>query len=226
MPPLRVEYAKSGRSKCTLKECSKLLDKGQIRIGTGTLMPGADELSYKWRHVCCFTKRQLASVPSVDGIEGYDDLSEADQGLLRRMVRGELIGKFELVAETAPAVDPAAAAKASPKKRARAAGDAVVVVAAPVAAAPAAVVKAPCEFGASCYRTNPAHLRDFSHPRAAAASLSPAAAAPVAAMMGHVTAAPVASDAAATVAASGGCKFGDACFRADPIHRRQFHGEK
>jgi hypothetical protein len=213
MPPLKVEYAKSGRSRCTLKECNKMIDKGQIRIGTGSMMPGADELSFKWRHVCCFTKRQLASVASVDSIDGYDDLAEGDQALLRRLVKGELIGKMEFVASTAPPLSASPAAASPKKKRARA--DAGELAAPAVPVAPAAP-KGPCPYAATCFRTNAEHLAEYSHPPKAGSAPSPIAS-PVA---------PAAAAAAAAPALPGGCPFGDLCFRADPVHRRMFHTTK
>jgi hypothetical protein len=79
-------------------------------------MPGADELRYKWRHLCCFTKRQLASVQSVDGIEGFEDLSAGDQELVRRMVKGQLIGDTSVMKpSTTVPVSPPKAKKARPE---------------------------------------------------------------------------------------------------------------
>ena len=96
MPPLKVEYAKSGRSKCALKACQEVLEQGELRIGTGNMMPGAEDFSYKWRHLCCFTKRQLSAVSTVDQLEGFDDLDEGDQKLMLKLIKGQLIDKAEL----------------------------------------------------------------------------------------------------------------------------------
>ncbi len=178
MPPLKVEYAKSGRSVCSLKECSKAIDKGAVRIGTGNLMPGMEQLSYKWRHLCCFTKRQLASVPSVDSIEGYDDLVPPDQALVRRMVKGELVGNAAVMVAS-PHANVVTAAP-SPKKAHRAEPDDDEDAAPPRAAgsagaAPAAVPttaiayevgpsgKLICPFGDWCLKGDPKHFTDFLH---------------------------------------------------------------
>lgn len=95
MPDLRVEYAKSGRSKCS--NCKTAVDAGELRIGTATMMPGAEEKSYKWRHIPCFTKRQLVSCKSVDNIEGFDDLEERHQEIVRRMIKGDFVGNKSLI---------------------------------------------------------------------------------------------------------------------------------
>jgi hypothetical protein len=185
MPPLKVEYAKSGRSLCSLKECSKAIEKGAVRVGTGAMMPGADELRYKWRHLCCFTKRQLASVQSVDAIQGYEDLAASDQALVRRMVKGELIGNASVMGPSDAA--PAAVASGSPKKKNRAEAGAspspavasgsdddaenggVTSVAAATAAAAAAPLpigpdgRRICPYGELCFRIDPAHFGQCSH---------------------------------------------------------------
>jgi hypothetical protein len=249
MPPLKVEYAKTARARCQLKECGDFLAKGELRIGTGNLMPGATELSYKFRHVPCFTKRQLANAPSVDHIEGYDDLMEEHQAVIRNMLKGAYAGDMSKrgvfvnpkMAEDASAKKPkkakaaardvggddddeedvdddgGAAAEASPAKKRRAlpktrAGAAASLWAAagigmaapggaagarrprheegvddedddgepvPGARAAAAADLLPCPHGAACYRTNPEHFKEYSHPGrgapAAAAATFPAA---------------------------------------------------
>ena len=155
MPPLKVEYAKSARSRCSLKECAQFIDKGDIRIGTGTMMPGSTELSYKWRHLNCFTKRQLASVTSAAALEGVEDLLTADQEMMKKMVRGELVGRADLVGA---------------RKRAREAEVGVAAAASSVSARPSRTAAADpdregerCPFGAMCFRTNPKHFRDMLH---------------------------------------------------------------
>ena len=178
MPPLRVEYAKSGRATCSLKECGKPIEKGCVRIGTGAMMPGVDDVRFKWRHLCCFTLRQLASVSSVDSIEGYEDLAPDDQHLVRRMVKKELIGDASTMKPSASA---AMAPSASKKARAEVDdGDAPDVTA--EAAAPAAAVAEPtlpvgrdgkrqCPHGTLCFRIDPMHFYECSHntgPNAAA----------------------------------------------------------
>ena len=177
MPPLKVEYAKSGRAVCSLKECGKTIEKGCVRIGTGAMMPGVDEVRFKWRHLCCFTTRQLASVSSVDSIEGYEDLAPEDQALIRRLVKKELVGVTSVMAPSA-----AAAMAPSPSKKTRAEAGAagaattgggaaaVDTSASPVGAVTAEVAlpigadgRPMCPHGTWCFRTDPAHFAQCSH---------------------------------------------------------------
>ena len=102
MPPLKIELAKSSRGKCALKECGKVIEKGELRVGTGNLMPGAEEYSFKFRHLSCFTKRQLASVSGPEAFEGYPDLCDADKAMVEMLARGELVGKNELIGRISP----------------------------------------------------------------------------------------------------------------------------
>ncbi|EPY35070.1 hypothetical protein STCU_01265 [Strigomonas culicis] len=97
MPVLRVEYAKSARAKCSLTGCGKKIDKHEVRIGTQVLLPNMDEdaESFKWRHLCCFTERQLQNAKAsgdLDKMQGYTDLAAADQKLVDQMKEGKLVG--------------------------------------------------------------------------------------------------------------------------------------
>lgn len=173
MPPLRVEYAKSSRSTCALKECSKPIEKNALRIGTGAMMPGADEVRYKWRHVCCFTKRQLAGAGSVDNIEGYDLIAEADQAIIRDMVAGRLVGDARYMQASAAATAGTAAGSPAPAGRAAApeAPSPAPVTTAVVAPATSTTTQAVervggkpvCRFGTLCFRQDPRHFAEFHH---------------------------------------------------------------
>lgn len=189
MPPLRVEYAKSGRSRCCLKECNKMIEKGEVRVGTGVMMPGMDEPSYKWRHVCCFTARQAKNAGgSVDSVEGLEDLAEGDQQLVVKMMKGELVGDSSLLGKTGTAgtavaaVSPKKAKKAATvvageggaaKKKARVevgkvvdgyASDATDDYDVEEAGTSTVVaVKPLCPYGAGCFRKNPAHFAEYRH---------------------------------------------------------------
>ena len=92
MPPLKVEYAKSGRSKCSA--CKNFLLNGELRIGTGVMMPGMEEYTYKWRHICCFTTRQIKNAGSVDTVEGFDELLDEHQPVVSKMLKGEYAGNL------------------------------------------------------------------------------------------------------------------------------------
>ena len=116
MPPLKVEYAKSSRSKCQNKQCAQIIEKGEVRIGTGGLMPGAEEYSFKFRHLCCFTKRQLVALKTIDQLEGFDDLEEVDQELMKRLIKGDLVDDFTLRGNTGECADGATPAAAPAPK--------------------------------------------------------------------------------------------------------------
>eukprot|EP00668_Euglena_longa_P001256 GGOE01001486.1.p1 GENE.GGOE01001486.1~~GGOE01001486.1.p1 ORF type:complete len:899 (-),score=261.13 GGOE01001486.1:257-2914(-) len=95
-PKAEVEYAKSGRSRCTHKPCSEMIEKGELRVGTPVTMPGADTPSFKWRHICCFTARQIDNARSIDNIHGLDEMRPADRLLVKRMMGKELVGDLSL----------------------------------------------------------------------------------------------------------------------------------
>ncbi|KAG8347001.1 Poly(ADP ribose) polymerase and DNA Ligase Zn finger region Zinc finger (CX5CX6HX5H) motif [Trypanosoma vivax] len=106
MPQLRVEYAKSGRAKCSSTTCNMTIAKNEVRVGTAVLFPAAGNgggeptLTYKWRHVCCFTDRQLKNALAeggMDSIEGLDDLAPTDRDLIAQMMRGELFERTDLI---------------------------------------------------------------------------------------------------------------------------------
>eukprot|EP00754_Rhynchopus_humris_P047934 Rhum_TRINITY_DN7461_c0_g1::Rhum_TRINITY_DN7461_c0_g1_i1::g.22814::m.22814 len=125
MPPLCIEYAKSARAMCANKQCAKNIDQGELRIGTAKMMQlaGNDATSFSYRHLCCFTKRQLVSLTSIDQLDGFDDLDTADQTHAEDLVKGKLEGKLELrgklgrVGAAAPP-SPTKKKKASPAKSA------------------------------------------------------------------------------------------------------------
>ena len=155
--------------------------KGEMRIGTGVLMPGMEELSYKWRHLCCFTARQIKNIGgSLDSIEGFEDLKDEDQQVLKKMLRGELVGDATIIGRGAEATgaSPAAPTKkkgvASPppvetRKRPRAAAvlkDDDVSDATDDYETQIVIQdeKPPlCPYGASCFRKNPEHFKAYRH---------------------------------------------------------------
>lgn len=167
-----------------------MIEKGEVRVGTGIMMPGMDEPSYKWRHICCFTARQAKNAGgSVDSVEGLEDLSETDQKLILRMMKGELVNDHSLLGKTGTAGTAAAAVVASPKAKKAPAGDAVGAKPKKKArveggaadgggyasdatddydveetgTATVAVIKPLCPYGAGCFRKNPAHFAEYRH---------------------------------------------------------------
>eukprot|EP00667_Euglena_gracilis_P002735 EG_transcript_2740 len=120
-PKAMVEYAKSGRSRCTHKPCSETIEKGELRVGTPVTMPGADSASFKWRHVCCFTARQIDNAKSIDNVHGLEELKPADRLLVKRMMGKELVGDLSLRwCDKAGGGASASPTKPTPKKTPRA----------------------------------------------------------------------------------------------------------
>ncbi|CAJ1035967.1 Poly(ADP-ribose) polymerase and DNA-Ligase Zn-finger region [Leishmania shawi] len=102
MPRLCVEYSKSGRAKCSNTSCGKKIEKHELRIGTEVIMQFRDEEieSWKWRHLCCFTERQLSNAKEtgdINAIQGEDDLAPADKALLQEMREGRLVGDTSIL---------------------------------------------------------------------------------------------------------------------------------
>ncbi|KPA80037.1 hypothetical protein ABB37_05056 [Leptomonas pyrrhocoris] len=102
MPKLCVEYSKSGRAKCSLTSCGKKIEKNELRIGTEVILPYSDDgvETWKWRHLCCFTERQLGNARGtgdIDNIQGEDDLAPADKALVQEMREGKLVGATTII---------------------------------------------------------------------------------------------------------------------------------
>ncbi|KAK7199840.1 Poly(ADP-ribose) polymerase-like protein [Novymonas esmeraldas] len=102
MPKLCVEYSKSGRAKCSNTSCGKKIEKHELRIGTEVIMPFSDDgvESWKWRHLCCFTERQLSNAKGtgdIDAIQGEEELAAADKALVQRMREGKLVGNTSII---------------------------------------------------------------------------------------------------------------------------------
>lgn len=147
MAPLHVEYAKSARAKCGLTSCKKAIAKNEVRIGTAIVLPFGDDgaESIKWRHLCCFTDRQLVNAKAsgdIDNIVGYDNLAPADKALVEQMKRGELISKEALIGRVGDIMNSPLAAELAGKP-AKGKGKVAVAGEAPVAAKPPAAAKAP-----------------------------------------------------------------------------------
>ena len=230
--PLRVEYAKSSRSQCSLKECSKLIMKGEVRIGTGVMMPGRDEYTYKWRHLCCFTARQLKNCEGVESIEGFDGLKEADQLLVHRMIKGELVGDSSVIGHGAevsvmPSNKPVKNNKAKEKEHTTVAiakrqrdpdcGSDTDDYEVEINGADAQVPRPKCPYGTACFRKNPSHFSEYEHAEGNVDAPHPV-------LSIKVTKIPKAHPASASrtempsTGAPEMCPFGALCFRTDPAH--------
>lgn len=102
MPKLRVDYAKSGRAKCT--GCKKIILKNELRLGIEVQFPAGDEpkISWSWRHLCCFTERQLKNAQAagtLSEIEGYNELNESDKILMDDLKLGKLVNRLDLIGQ-------------------------------------------------------------------------------------------------------------------------------
>ncbi|KNC56060.1 DNA polymerase beta [Thecamonas trahens ATCC 50062] len=178
-----VEYARTGRAGCKLRTKSRKcpvgkIDKGVLRIGRvkPSFMSDDDDAVFtEWFHVPCWfdvQSRMRATsrkVESTDDLDGFEALTDADKALIGQYIdkRRSIDNDMAALASARPPPQPAAAAKrplaepvaAPPAKRQRPLADAGDLAAAALAAG-----KRICRYGASCYRENPDHLRDYWHP--------------------------------------------------------------
>jgi hypothetical protein len=72
LPPYKIEYARSNRSKC--KVCKKAIDKGAVRIGIKIEGPFGE--GFLWNHLTCAAKRDFEQVEEAYAgdytVEGVD----------------------------------------------------------------------------------------------------------------------------------------------------------
>lgn len=118
MPKLCVEYAKSGRAKCS--GCKQTILKNELRIGIEVQFPGGDEpiLSWQWRHLCCFTDRQIINAEkagTLTEIEGYEALEAADKALVDELKKGKLLDRKDLIGKVSVTKKVVPAAKKKPR---------------------------------------------------------------------------------------------------------------
>ncbi|KAH7332895.1 zf-PARP-domain-containing protein [Rhizoctonia solani] len=84
----RLEYASSGRAKCSgPKPCSgSSIGKGELRLGT--LLDYNGNKSFKWRHWGCTTARILSNFKNqfdaADDLDGFEDLNDGDKDRVRK----------------------------------------------------------------------------------------------------------------------------------------------
>lgn len=101
MPNLCVEYAKSGRAKCT--GCKTVIQKDELRIGIEVIIPLGDKepvSNWQWRHVCCFTERQIKNAEkagTLETISGIENLDDKDKNIVEDMKKGNLAGKINMI---------------------------------------------------------------------------------------------------------------------------------
>lgn len=214
MPKLCVEYSKSGRAKCSLTSCGKKIEKNELRIGTEVVLPYSDDgvETWKWRHLCCFTERQLANARAsntLDDIQGEDELAPSDKALLQKMRDGLLVGDTAIIGRIGDVANSrlatelkgkgaAAAAKPKPKaKKADAEGGDGAQPAAAGAGAASPGEKRP----RAPRKTKAAEKQDDDVDSEATDEYEVA-----------VEAVPEKPQ----------CPYGPDCFRTNPVHRRQY----
>ncbi|KAI0747052.1 poly polymerase and DNA-ligase Zn-finger region-domain-containing protein [Daedaleopsis nitida] len=84
----RLEYASTGRAKCTgPKPCKgSQLPKGELRFGS--LVDFQGKTSFQWRHWGCVTPKIITNMKNsfneADELDGFDDLSEEDQERIKK----------------------------------------------------------------------------------------------------------------------------------------------
>ncbi|TPP48251.1 Poly(ADP-ribose) polymerase and DNA-Ligase Zn-finger region family protein [Leishmania donovani] len=174
MPKLCVEYSKSGRAKCSNTSCGKKIEKHELRIGTEVIMPFSEEgvESWKWRHLCCFTERQLSNARSsgdIDAIQGEGDLAPADKALVQKMREGRLVGDTSILGRIGDIAHSAKRPPAPPRKTKipntkKQDDDADSEATEEYEVAVEAVTGKPkCPYGAHCFRTTEEHFRQYTH---------------------------------------------------------------
>ncbi|KAI9216871.1 hypothetical protein BC828DRAFT_392542, partial [Blastocladiella britannica] len=79
-----VEYAKTGRSKCSAgKACSAQIQKGELRLGTHFESEATGHNMTKYRHWKCTTQKVIESInASENGLGGLDTLTEEDKAMV------------------------------------------------------------------------------------------------------------------------------------------------
>ncbi|KYR00475.1 SMAD/FHA domain-containing protein [Tieghemostelium lacteum] len=87
----RVEYSKTGRSKCKNSKCKDTIEKGEMRIGkifsSDRFTEGGQATD--WFHAKCFFESQKRArkttkkIDDTDDLTDFDDLKEKDQKLLK-----------------------------------------------------------------------------------------------------------------------------------------------
>eukprot|EP01137_Pigoraptor_chileana_P023349 Opistho-2@89480 len=77
----KSEYAKSGRSSCTL--CSSAIPQGTLRLAKMEQAPNFDGLIPRWSHADCFFK-QHGAITDTAHIEGFSEVRWEDQERIRQ----------------------------------------------------------------------------------------------------------------------------------------------
>eukprot|EP01060_Flectonema_neradi_P019670 TRINITY_DN2692_c0_g1_i1.p1 TRINITY_DN2692_c0_g1~~TRINITY_DN2692_c0_g1_i1.p1 ORF type:complete len:930 (+),score=235.99 TRINITY_DN2692_c0_g1_i1:54-2843(+) len=84
----KVEYAKSGKSKCTT--CQQLIDKDDLRIGAMVNSTKFDGQYPMWSHATCFEDRWMLKNPdlftSADNVSGIENLKPKDMKLIKGLL--------------------------------------------------------------------------------------------------------------------------------------------
>ncbi|KAK9823336.1 hypothetical protein WJX72_002025 [[Myrmecia] bisecta] len=113
-----IEYAKSGRAGCKAgKSCTdKTIKQGDLRLGT-TYDSGAF-VGTSWRHWLCTTPKVLSNIGSVDCLEGFNALTEADKFMVNEAFQHGRVEKpdAEPAEDTAQPSSPKEAKPAKAKK--------------------------------------------------------------------------------------------------------------
>jgi len=122
--PYRIEYAKSGRAACKGPKACKdsgedsKMEKGSLRLGSVTKMPGADGDSHDtafWRHWGCVTEKVITNMRDEVGeaaeLDGYEELTPEDQEKIKQAFVDGHVAESDLT----PALKEGEEAKAASK---------------------------------------------------------------------------------------------------------------
>jgi hypothetical protein len=88
-----IEYAKTGRSSCKLKDCKALIAAQDIRVGKQYDSYFGDHKQNDWFHLDCIfeslakARATTKKITSSEDLQGFDQLSEADQDFILKKIK-------------------------------------------------------------------------------------------------------------------------------------------
>eukprot|EP01083_Nonionella_stella_P196471 722894_1 len=90
----KAEYAKTGRAKCKEKKCGQVIQSGALRVAKMVKNPFTDDDSKcaHWYHPQCIfdslarAKKTTKKIESENDLEGFTDLLDVDQTMLRGLI--------------------------------------------------------------------------------------------------------------------------------------------
>jgi len=117
-----IQYAKTGRAKCKLTACKKVIDSGVLRLGKIFPNPFGDGDQTHWYHPECLFKsfvRAKTGTKKIDGtdnIAGFDKIQEKDQKVITQYIEDSKANKFKAAPIKRKAPDPPKKERTAKKK--------------------------------------------------------------------------------------------------------------